>query len=197
MTTTKIGNSVTVTAGPAPKFDLAAIARRIAPEVAGMMKTRARKGLDINGNAMAPYAPSTVAAHARAGESSAVDLTVTGAMLLGLAERVADRVLAGDRLEMVFGPDSGTSEERRFVRHRTKGGKVTTKAGRKNADGSAGERSLGRAAKTGERSPAHPQLAAWIHFGTAHQPARPFVGLTKAEEQVIGALIQEVAHRAR
>ena len=196
-TTVKIGSNVTVTSGDAPKLDLMAVVRRISPEITGMMKTRARKGLDVNGQPFAPYAPSTVEQYARGGESSKVDLTITGAMILGLAERVAERLVAGGRAEMLFGPGSGTSEERRLVRHRTKSGKLTTKSLGKNAWGIEVGRSQGRAAKTGERSPPHTQHAAWIHFGTERMPARPFVGLTEAEEAAIGKLIAEVALRAR
>lgn len=150
----------------------------LSAQAIGIIQRRTSKGLAIGGAPFAAYSPAYRAQLAAMGETQKVDLTVTGAMLADLREvgRTANEWYGS----VTIGPGTGTSEKRKPPSKRTASGKLKKKPPKP------------RAVKTGQRSPPHNVLAAIHHFGRGNVPARPWVGLSKAEEH---NLLVELAKR--
>lgn len=113
----------------------------------GMIQRRTSRGVDKDGNGFAPYSAAYREALVAGGESTKVDLTVTGAYLGGFREhrRVVDA--ARGVAYALIGPGTGTSEQRSF-----------------------GE---GRARHTGQRSPPHNVLGRYLNQRRPHLGLTP------------------------
>lgn len=75
----------------------------------GNVQRRIHEGVDLNGSAFAPYSPSYEKTLSLMGESTDVDLTVTGGYVASIGER--SRSVSKERASAVIGPDTGTSAE--------------------------------------------------------------------------------------
>ena len=139
--------SVTVTTRNRVEFDLARILDVIVPVAVAMIQRRSAKGLDVNGAPFKPYSPEYAEALREGGESTAVDLTVTGSYLAGISERSRTVDAARGTATAVIGPGTGTSEQRHF------------------ADG--------KAKRTGRRSPPHAVLARYLSIHRKHLGLTP------------------------
>lgn len=128
--------------GSAELAPMAKILDYVAARAIGMIQTRSAKGIGINGP-MKPYSHDYIETLHAMGESSSVDLTVTGAYLTGISER--SRTVRPDGGTVVIGPGTGTSEKRAPP---TKG--------------------KARAVKTGKRSPPHNVLGAILQRTRPH-----------------------------
>lgn len=112
-----------------------------------MIVRRTQKGLDVTGVPFKSYSASYAEALREGGESTAVDLTVTGAYLASIGERSRSVDHANMRATATIGPGTGTSEQRHF------------------ADG--------RAKHTGRRSPPHNVLARYLSVLRPHLGLTP------------------------
>ena len=125
----------------------------------GAIKRRTGQGLDIDGKPFRPYSQTYRRMLVEGGEDpSKVDLRLTGGMLNSVAE--LRRRISGRRATAWIGPGTGTSPAVSLVN--------------------------GRAKRLGRRGPAHNLVGAWLHFGTAKMPARPWLGLTPKDRDSIG-----------
>jgi hypothetical protein len=75
----------------------------------GDVQRRVRDGVDLNGSAFAPYSPGYEQKLSLMGESTDVDLTVTGAYIASIGER--SRTVTATGASAVIGPGTGTSME--------------------------------------------------------------------------------------
>lgn len=169
------------------KVSLDKAAKAIGAFVTGHVKERVRKGKDIHDQKFRPYSKSYQRALRAGGESTEVDLSVTGGFLRSVHVRDWWVGHNGTRLTVIIGPDSGTSPQVKFRRFRTRGGKLTTrKKGGKLFRGQDGvvykvgpERHVrGRAQRTGGRSPPHNVLGFWFQHGTKHMKPFPWLGVS-------------------
>jgi hypothetical protein len=131
-------------------IDVEAIARRAAALVPGLILKRCSEGRDTSDKPFRPYSGSYMHALAAGGETTVVDLRLTGGLLNSVKLRETRKVPGG--VELVFAPDTGTSP--------------------------AASLAKGRAKRTGKRSPPHNVVGFWIHHGTPKMPARPWLGLS-------------------
>lgn len=145
-------------------FDLNAILNLLVPLAVGMIQRRTAKGLDVDGRPFQPYAPSYAEQLREMGESTKVDLTVTGAYLADISERSRYVNEATATARATIGPGTGTSAQ---VAPPSKGKK--------------------RAVKTGRRSPPHNVLARYI------SRKYPHLGLTPDERKRLAAKAVQVA----
>jgi hypothetical protein len=145
------------------KFDAVKVEKLIKAYVPGAIIRRTDKGISSTGSIFAPYSPEYVDALRRGGESTAVDLRLTGGLINSI--KVVSIDVSANSLRFVIAPDAGTSPS------------VTL------ADG--------RAKRKSGRSPPHNVLGYWIENGTASMPARPFLGLTPAQEKELAILLDK------
>lgn len=139
-------SGVTVTKKGSVEIRLNALLDFLVAAAVGVIQRRSAKGVGLNGPFPA-YSPSYAAALREGGESTAVDLTVTGAYLAGISERSRTVDVAGMKASATIGPGTGTSEQRHF------------------ADG--------KAKRTGKRSPPHAVLARLLSIKYPHLGLRP------------------------
>lgn len=139
----------------------------ISSQVIGMIQRRTRAGKDINGNNFVAYSAGYRKALARAGESTRPDLWLTGGLMADVRE--TQRVVTAGRSTIYIGPGTGTSEARSLV--------------------------AGKAKQTNRRGPAHNVVGKWLHEGTPHMPARPWLGLTPAQLELVKAKIRTLIIR--
>jgi hypothetical protein len=142
------------TRGPQAQIDVAAMLDFLVAAAIGMVQRRTAKGIDLDGRPFPGYSEAYAEKLRAMGESTKVDLTVTGAYLAGISER--SRVIdANGNARATIGPGTGTSES---VAPPAKG--------------------RARAVRTGKRSPSHAVLARYLsrkfpHLGlTADERAR-------------------------
>lgn len=141
--------------------DVDAIAKAVAARVPGLVARRVDAGLDIFDRPFAPYRGSYMHALTKGGESTVVDLRLTGGMLASVKVREVRR--DGDDVVIVIAPDAGTSP--------------------------AVSLADGKAKRTGRRGPPHNVVGYWIHHGTPTMPARPWLGLSPSDmSKLVAAL---------
>ncbi len=133
----------------------------------GFVKKRTSSGRDVAGNPFAAYRPSYASALRKGGESTKVDLTLTGGLINSIAE--LGRAVTADGGEVRIGPGTGTSPRVSLAN--------------------------GVARRTGGRGPAHNIVGAYIHFGTPKMAARKFLGLTLKERQKISKALTRQSAR--
>jgi hypothetical protein len=138
--------------GPQIAIDVNAMLDFLVAAAIGMVQRRTAKGLDVNGNSFAPYSAEYSEQLRAMGESTSVDLTVTGAYLAGISERSRTVDAATGTARATIGPGTGTSAS---VAPPAKG--------------------RARAVRTGKRSPSHAVLGRYL------QMKRPHLGLSKDE----------------
>lgn len=138
--------------GPQIAIDVNAMLDFLVAAAVGMIQRRTAKGIDVDGNAFPAYSRSYQEQLRAMGESTDVDLTVTGAYLQGISERSRTVDAATGVARATIGPGTGTSAS---VAPPAKG--------------------RARAVRTGKRSPSHAVLGRWL------QMKRPHLGLTKDE----------------
>lgn len=147
--------------GPPVKFDPEKAAKVISAFVPGAILRRTAQGLDMHGDPFSPYQPSYREALADMGEDQRVDLRLTGGLMNSV--KVRERRLSPDGVAITVAPDTGTSPQ------------VAP--------------SDGRAKRTGKQGPPHNVLGYWIHHGTPHMRARPFMGLSPAQQDELNRLL--------
>jgi hypothetical protein len=147
--------------GPPVKFDAEKAAKVIGAFVPGAILRRTAQGTDANGEAFKPYAPSYRRTLGKMGEDQSVDLRLTGGLMNSV--KVRGKSLSADGVSVTVAPDTGTSAQVAPVK--------------------------GRAKRTGERGPPHNVLGYWLHHGTAHMRARPFMGLSPAQRDQLNMLL--------
>ena len=186
-----------------PRFDGNAIARVIKALVPGAIVERTGRGIDMNGQPFAPYSKRYQSFLRRGGEDPKVDLRLSGGLMNSIKARGMD--VSDHRVVIRIGPDTGTSP---VWRPKSGGRKRYERAMRKFEKGAArGDFSshiAGRQAsraysmqRTGSQSPPHNIVAHWLHYGTARIKARPFLGLTPEQTQMLFREIQKVMFRMR
>ena len=143
-------------------IDLDAVAKVAAARVPGLILKRVSAGLDVNDRPFTPYSGSYMHQLVAGGEDVVVDLRLTGGMLSSVKLRETRRT--ADGLELVFGPDAGTSP--------------------------AVSLAAGRAKRTGRRGPPHNVVGYWIHYGTPRMPARPWLGLSPRDAESLKKAIE-------
>jgi len=203
----------------------------------GIVQRRTAAGTAIDGSNFAPYSPAYEQKLALMGESTNVDLTVTGAYIADIGER--SRTVTPERASAVIGPGTGTSAEVQPLKdarermntriahdltgedpgiqaakdraalnlHRDLGvlerkhhrGAISTaefsrlsteahtrhRSAIERAHKSFRKRTELTASRTGQRSPPHNVMGAWLNDGTDKMPARPHLGLSDAEMKSI------------
>jgi hypothetical protein len=145
-------------------IDVDAMAKRAAAFVPGLVLRRVDDGRDIFDRPFAPYSGSYMHALTEGGESTAVDLRLTGGLLNSVKLRETRQV--SDGVELIFGPDTGTSP-------------AVSLAG-------------GRAKRTGGRGQPHNVVGYWIHHGTPRMPARPWLGLSPRDMETLARALAAV-----
>ena len=138
--------------GPTIAIDVNAMLDFLVAAAIGLVQRRTAKGIDMNGNAFAPYSPEYAETLRAMGESVDPDLSVTGAYLAGISERSRTVDAATGVARATIGPGTGTSAS------------VAPPA--KGRD---------RAVRTGKRSPSHAILGRYL------QMKRPHLGLSRDE----------------
>lgn len=147
--------------GPPVRFNSEKAIRLIAGYVPGAIIRRTAQGLDANGQPFAPYTPRYRQTLAKMGEDQSEDLRLTGGLMNSVKVREKRVTAAG--VEVVIAPDTGTSP--RVV--------------------AAG----GRAKRTGDQGPPHNILGYWLHHGTPHMRARPFMGLSPDQQDELNRIL--------
>lgn len=145
-------------------FNLHAILDLLVALAVGFIQRRTAKGLDYNGNPFPGYSSSYAEQLRAMGESTKVDLTVTGAYLADIGERSRTVNESTGSARATIGPGTGTSAQ---VAPPSKG--------------------KARAVKTGARSPAHNILARYLSVKFPH------LGLTRDEQKKLAAMAVKVA----
>lgn len=146
-------------------IDFEKIAAAIAPDVVGHIKRRVASGLDIKDRQFIEYSDSYKKRLVAMGENdSHVDLWLTGG-LLNSVQFVGKRI-EGQRMTMVFSPDTGTSAQ------------VAPKAGTGRTRPNSKGRVVSAASRTGQRGPEHNIVGYWLHVGKGRMPARPWLGIS-------------------
>ena len=184
----------------------------LAAQAIGLIQRRTARGQSLNGGAFAQYSASYQKQLAKGGESTLVDLTVTGGLLADIKE--LRRTVSATQATVTIGLGTGTSENRRaksvsngklarahaelqqrLAMARTLYSRRDRESARAAAHEGFAKSTRGRMAKVKrggvvQRGPAHNVVGAWIHKGTPKMPARPFLGLTRAEAKplILGAL---------
>jgi hypothetical protein len=149
-------------------IDVEAIARRAAALVPGLILKRCSEGRDTSDKPFRPYSGSYMHALVFVGESTVVDLRLTGGMLNSVKLRETRKVPGG--VELVFGPDTGTSPGVRLPPPWVLSDPKAAAAWKKKYGSGL--------PRTGKRSPPHNVVGYWIHHGTPKMPARPWLGLS-------------------
>jgi len=147
--------------GTPAKFDGAKAGKLIAAFVPGAILRRTDQGRSSIGAAFAPYRQSYREALAAMGEDQKVDLRLTGGLMNSIKARSIEA--SADGVRVTIAPDAGTSP----------------------AVHAAG----GKAKRSGDRGPPHNVLGYWLHHGTPHMAARPFMGLTPDQERELYQLL--------
>lgn len=192
-----------------PRFDGNAIARTIKWFVPGAIIERTGKGIDMNGQPFAPYSRAYRNLLKRMGEPQGVDLRMSGGLIKSIQARGVE--IGDNRVVVRTGPDTGTSPQyvapsRRgelaktsWDRGRGLFGEQTAYAGplRRGASSKLAKALTPRRIRTEGQSPPHNIVAHWLHYGTGRIKARPFLGLTTEQTQLLFREIQKVMFRMR
>jgi hypothetical protein len=158
--------SVTVKVTGDIKLDVQTLAKKIAPAIIGRVLERTAKGIGSDGKPFREYAPMTRERYRDMGESADnADLRLTGGLLNSVHLKSTYQSATG--VLLVFGPDTGTSPQV-----------------------APPEKGKARAVRTGERGPPHNLVGLWIHNGRGRMPARPWLGLSPADNEWVRQLIQ-------
>jgi hypothetical protein len=147
--------------GPPVKFDADKAIRLISGYVPGAILRRTAQGVDANGKPFAPYTASYRERLAEMSEDQKIDLRLTGGLMNSV--KVREKRITSQGVEVVIAPDTGTSP--RVVA----------------ADG--------RAKRTGDQGPPHNVLGYWLHHGTPHMRARPFMGLSPEQQTELNRIL--------
>lgn len=147
--------------GPPVRFDADKAIRLISGYVPGAILRRTAQGVDANGKPFAPYTASYRATLGKMGEDVSEDLRLTGGLMNSVKVREKRVTAAG--VEVVIAPDTGTSPQ---VSPRN-----------------------GKAHRTGDRGPPHNVLGYWLHHGTPHMRARPFMGLSPEQQTELNRIL--------
>lgn len=188
---------VTITKRPKmPRFDGHQAAKIIKAFAVGAILERMGRGESSKGGAFASYSPRYREILAAGGEDLKVDLRLTG----GLANSIKARetLVERDGVTVTIAPDTGTSPQVAPTLTRAKVAKATRQHNRRVAKGADVDESLarldkattGKMRRTGRRSPPHNVLGAYIHFGAADMPARPFLELSPSETEELVRLLR-------
>lgn len=144
-------------------IDIKALVDVMVSSIPDLIRHRVSKGLDANDNPFAPYSASYRADLVAMGENTNVDLRQTGGMMTSL--RAQEVIYHGpDVATVVVGLGTGTSP---VVRPPASG--------------------RPRAARTGERGPAHSLIGMWHQTGAGSNPVRRWAGLSPADRQRLNA----------
>lgn len=150
-------------------LDMGAL-RRLIPLIVGWVVRRTAGGRDLHERPFRGYSPRYRERLARMGETSLVDLRVTGG-LLNSVRHLRTEANGKDRVTMFFGPGTGTSPQ------------VAPPPLR-------GKR---RARRTGRRGPPHNLVGAWLHYGHGKMPPRPWLGLGKEGDGMVRRALERLA----
>jgi hypothetical protein len=178
----------------------------LSAQIVGIIQRRTGNGIGSDGGPFARYSDSYAETLGLMAESTNVDLTLTGAYVASISER--SRTVTATGGTIVIGPGTGTSEQMaprytsaqqaartaRAERRRAKAYRLAEGMGldiaddvRRDADRKFARSQVGGARKTGQRSPPHNVLGAYLHHGTPRMPARPHLGLTPDEGKRLAA----------
>lgn len=147
----------------------------IASFTVGAIVARTDAGVSASGKPFARYSTQWAKQLGMMGEATKVDLRLTGGLLASVARREVS--VAGGRLSVIIAPDTGTSAMVRPAR------------GRKLKSGRRAKVKPRAARVQGKRGPAHNVVGLWLHRGTMHMPARPWLSLTVDERRRLVALL--------
>jgi hypothetical protein len=146
-------------------LNAAAAAEFIAGLAMGLISERVAKGRDTNDRAFAPYSAAWTDLKGRMGRDvSPPDLTLSGGLLASLHVAGVDARRGGATATIT--PGTGTSP--------------TVRAPPKDAKGKPRARH-----SSGRRGPPHVLVGAWLHHGTEHMPARPWLGLSPSDRDAL------------
>lgn len=186
-----------------PRFDGRVAAALIKSLVPAWILKRANRGISADDVPFHPYSERHLAFLAAMAEDTKVDLRLTGGLLNSVKARNVE--IEGTRLVVTIAPDTGTSPRvtppsltKELAKTNAQRGGTSTTEGtlsgplRRGASTKLGQALTPRMIKTGERGPAHNELAHWIHYGTKRMPARRFLALTEREEKELRAEIEKV-----
>lgn len=143
------------------------IARAVATLAPGIIRERVARGLDVDGEPFAGYSARYRRALSDGGEGTNVDLLMTGGMLGSV--RAVDVDVHGDAATVTIAPGTGTSAQVQL--------------------------SDGVAHRTSRRSPPHNVLGAYLHYGTATAPARPWLGLSSEDRKSLWRQVADLFPR--
>ena len=143
------------------KLDAKRIAKVLPALILGAILRRVAKGRDTSDRPFAKYSSAYLERLTEMNEGHATDLRLTGGLLNSLRHlrTSSDR----DSVTITVGPGTGTSPQVQPPSRRT----------------SASRRR--RSQRTRRRGPPHNVLGGWLHKGTPHMPARPWLGLSKGD----------------
>lgn len=147
--------------GPPVRFDADKAIRLISGYVPGAILRRTAQGIDANGKPFAPYTASYRERLAAMSEDQKIDLRLTGGLMNSV--KVREKRITAAGVEVVIAPDTGTSPQ---VSPRN-----------------------GKAHRTGDRGPPHNVLGYWLHHGTPHMRARPFMGLSPEQQTELNRIL--------
>ena len=108
------------------------------------------------------------------GEDQSEDLRLTGGLMNSV--KVREKRITAAGVEVVIAPDTGTSPQVVASTYR-----------------SGQRKGQGKAKRTGQQGPPHNVLGYWLHHGTPHMRARPFMGLSPDQQ----AELNQILARAR
>ena len=180
-----------------PRFDGNKAAQIIKAFAVGAILERMARGESSKGGAFAAYSPRYREILAKGGEDMKIDLRLTGGLSNSIKAR--DTVINRDGVKVTIAPDTGTSPQVAPTMTRARVAKATRAHNRRVTKGADLEESLarmdrattGKMRRTGRRSPPHNVLGAYLHFGTADMPARPFLELSQDETQELVRLLRD------
>ena len=147
--------------GTPVKFNAEKAAKVIGAFVPGAILRRTDQGISSTGQAFASYSHSYRERLAAMSEDQKIDLRLTGGLMNSI--KVRDKRITSQGVEVVIAPDTGTSPQ---VSPRN-----------------------GKAHRTGDRGPPHNVLGYWLHHGTPHMRARPFMGLSPEQQTELNRIL--------
>jgi hypothetical protein len=140
---------------PPMRLDTEALVATLKTEAVSRILRRTARGIDADDKPFAGYSAGYTRALMAGGESVDVDLRLTGGLLNSVKVIEVKRV--GSSTVITIGPDTGTSP--------------------------AVSLGQGRARRTGKRSPSHSTVGYWLHHGTPHMRARPWLRLSPRDRE--------------
>jgi hypothetical protein len=178
------GTLVLKSRSPPLRIDHAKIAKELPPLIVGAIQRRVQSGQDIEGKSFRAYSKSYQKTLAAMGEGGSTDLRLTGGLMNSIRLLRVEKQSA-TRTVLHFGPGAGTSPQ---VRAPTAKKQAANQRAEKRDNARLGvSRQRGASVRTGKRGPPHNLLGYWHHKGMGNNPARPWLGLSRAQRKDVAA----------